>query len=166
VREPTKLLILFVPDAASVAPDVERSSLLIGAVRPAERVTCRAACLRRVRQILPRLLPGFAGFRSLAMRPSRVHRRLAATMPANVVGGSRLVRVDEAAILAQENSRIGFAEHLIARAHGRLAGLAGAGMLIEFVSAIDAVDAGRNSNGIAERGICFGTAARLLFRRP
>jgi hypothetical protein len=87
-------------------------------------------------------------------------------MPANVVGGSRLVRVDEAAILAQENSRIGFAEHLIARAHGRLAGLAGAGMLIEFVSAIDAVDAGRNSNGIAERGICFWDSCEAIIPPP
>ena len=68
-------------------------------------------------------------------------RRLAAILAADVVGYSRLMEVDERATLAALKSRRGeILEPLVARLHGRVFKLTGDGVLVEFASAVNAVE--------------------------
>jgi len=70
-----------------------------------------------------------------------MERRLAAILAADVVGFSRLVRDDEEATLAAMRLlRKDFIEPLVARYRGRIVKLMGDGFLIEFQSAVDAVN--------------------------
>jgi len=71
-----------------------------------------------------------------------VERRLAAILAADVVGYARLVGEDEAGTLAALKAlRRDFIEPLIATHKGRVVKLMGDGFLIEFASAVDAVNA-------------------------
>src|SRR5215472_3471133 len=75
------------------------------------------------------------------MAEERVQRRLAAILAADVVGYSRLMEQDEAATMAILRARRKeVLEPLVARHHGRVFKVAGDGVLIEFGSAVDAVE--------------------------
>src|SRR5215204_3276663 len=70
----------------------------------------------------------------------RAHRRLAAILAADVVGYSRLMEQDETGTLATLKARWReIVRPLIAEHHGRLVKLIGDGVLVEFGSAVDAV---------------------------
>jgi TolB-like protein/class 3 adenylate cyclase/tetratricopeptide (TPR) repeat protein len=87
------------------------------------------------------------------MAAPRVDRRLAAIMAVDVVGYSRLVGADEAGTLARVKAhRKELAEPVIAEHHGRVVKLTGDGALVEFASAVDAVEcAVALQAGMAER---------------
>ena len=74
------------------------------------------------------------------MAENRVQRRLAAILAADVVGYSRLMERDEAGTLAQLKSRRkDILQPLLARHVGRIVKSMGDGVLVEFASAVDAV---------------------------
>ena len=75
------------------------------------------------------------------MAEERVQRRLAAILAADVVGYSRLMREDETGTLAQLRTlRKEVLDPLTAEHNGRVVKLTGDGVLIEFASAVDAVE--------------------------
>ncbi len=75
------------------------------------------------------------------MARENIERRLAAILSADVVGYSRLMGVDEAGTLgALRSHRTELIEPAIAAHHGRVVKLMGDGLLVEFASAIDAVE--------------------------
>ncbi len=74
------------------------------------------------------------------MAEERTHRRLAAILAADVVGYSRLMEREEAGTLAAVKARReGLLEPLVAGHHGRIFKIMGDGVLIEFASAVNAV---------------------------
>src|SRR5919107_2654445 len=74
------------------------------------------------------------------MATIRAHRRLAAILAADVVGYSRLMEQDETGTLATLKARWGkIVRPLIAEHHGRIVKLMGDGVLVEFASAVNAV---------------------------
>ena len=74
------------------------------------------------------------------MAETRVERRLAAILAADVVGFARLMELDEAGTLeALKARRAQVLEPLVATHRGRIFKLIGDGVLIEFGSAVDAV---------------------------
>ena len=76
------------------------------------------------------------------MESERAQRRLAAIVMTDVVGFSRLVRQDEAGTLAAvRRLREDVLGPIAERHHGRIVKSAGDGFLIEFASAVDAVEA-------------------------
>jgi adenylate cyclase len=100
------------------------------------------------------------------MAAPRVDRRLAAVMAVDVVGYSRLIGADEAGTLARVRAhRIELAEPLIAEHHGRVVKLTGDGALVEFVSAVDAVECAiAIQNGVAEREVAEPEERRICYR--
>jgi adenylate cyclase len=69
-----------------------------------------------------------------------LERRLAAILAADVVGYSRLVRIDEAGTLAAVKAhRERLIEPMLSARNGRIVALMGDGLLIEFASAVEAV---------------------------
>jgi len=71
-----------------------------------------------------------------------MERRLAAIMATDVVGYSRLIRADEEGTLAVLKAlRADLIDPKIAEHHGRIVKLMGDGMLVEFASVVDAVNA-------------------------
>jgi adenylate cyclase len=75
------------------------------------------------------------------MTDLRAHRRLAAILAADVVGYSRLMGADEAAALAALRAMFADVFNPAVAAHrGRVVKLLGDGALVEFGSAVDAVD--------------------------
>src|SRR5262245_12704751 len=82
------------------------------------------------------------------MAEERVRRRLTAILAADVVGYSRLMEVDEAGTLAALKSRRkGVLEPLVARHQGRVFKVTGDGVLVEFGSAVDAVQCAMDLQG-------------------
>ena len=74
------------------------------------------------------------------MAEERVYRRLAAILAADVVGYSRLMEQDESGTLASLKARRKeVLEPLVARHQGRVFKVTGDGMLIDFGSAVNAV---------------------------
>jgi TolB-like protein/class 3 adenylate cyclase len=72
---------------------------------------------------------------------ARVERRLAAILAADVVGYSRLMGADDVATLqALKAHRREVVDPAIAAHHGRIVKTTGDGMLVEFASAVDAVN--------------------------
>ena len=72
---------------------------------------------------------------------SRAQRRLAAILAIDVVGYSRLMERDEVSALAMLKSRRSeILQPMISKHHGRIIKLMGDGVLIEFGSAVNAVD--------------------------
>jgi TolB-like protein/Flp pilus assembly protein TadD len=68
-------------------------------------------------------------------------RRLAAILAADVVGYSRMMQADEAGTLAAlKVRRTDILQPLVTRHHGRIVKLVGDGVLIEFASAVNAVE--------------------------
>jgi TolB-like protein len=75
------------------------------------------------------------------MPEERIQRRLAAILAADVVGYSRMMQADEAGTLAALKARRSeVLQPLVSRHHGRVVKLMGDGVLIEFASAVDAVE--------------------------
>src|SRR6266700_784631 len=70
-----------------------------------------------------------------------MERRLAAILAADVVGYSRLMAHDEAGTLAAlKERRRAIVDPLIAQHHGRIVKVMGDGVLVEFTSAVNAVE--------------------------
>ena len=100
-----------------------------------------------------------------------IQRRLAAVLAADVVGYSRLMGIDEAATRAALNAHLGeLIEPAIAARHGRVVKLMGDGVLAEFASVIDAVEAAaeiqrampaRNADTPPDRHIVFRIGINL-----
>jgi adenylate cyclase len=75
------------------------------------------------------------------MAEERAQRRLAAILAADVVGYSRLMQVDEAGTLASlKRRRSEVLRPAIDRHRGRIVKFMGDGVLVEFASAVDAVE--------------------------
>jgi TolB-like protein/class 3 adenylate cyclase len=96
----------------------------------------------------------------------RTDRKLAAILAADVVGYSRLVGEDEAGTIARVKTlRKESIERLVAEYHGRIVKLMGDGALVEFASAVDAVEcAVAIQTGIAEREAVVPDNRRIAFR--
>ena len=72
-------------------------------------------------------------------QPSRVGRRLAAIVAADVAGYSRLMGLDEVgtALILREHRTV--TDALVAKHGGRIVKTTGDGLLVEFPSAVEAV---------------------------
>jgi len=82
------------------------------------------------------------------MAEERAQRRLAAILAADVVGYSRLMQLDEAATLAALKERLRKVLQPAVTGHrGRIIKVMGDGVLVEFASAVDAVECRRCSAG-------------------
>jgi len=76
------------------------------------------------------------------MAEERPQRRLAAILAADVAGYSRLMQIDEAGTLAAlKYRRTRILQPLVTKHHGRIVKLMGDGVLVEFASAVNAVEA-------------------------
>src|SRR5262247_2474396 len=74
------------------------------------------------------------------MAEERVQRRLAAILAADVVGFSRMMEADEAGTLATLKARRKeVLEPLVAKHQGRVFKVTGDGVLVEFASAVNAI---------------------------
>jgi adenylate cyclase len=100
------------------------------------------------------------------MAEARVERRLAAILAADIAGYSRLMGVDEEGTLATLKAYQGelvypkLAEH-----RGRIVKTTGDGVLVEFVSAVDAVRCAINiQRAIAKRSVDVPDDRRIKFR--
>jgi adenylate cyclase len=101
----------------------------------------------------------------------RQHRRLAAILAADVAGYSRLMAADEAGTLARLNQlRAETIGPKLAQFNGQIVGSAGDSLLIEFASAVDAVQcavelqealAGANVNQTESRRMTFRMGVNL-----
>ncbi len=75
------------------------------------------------------------------MVPDRIERRLAAILSADMVGYSRLMEVDETGTIARQRShRKELIDPAIEAFKGRIVKTTGDGLLVEFASAVDAVE--------------------------
>src|SRR5690242_21411115 len=78
---------------------------------------------------------------ALGMAEQTPRRRLAAILAADVVGYSRMMQADEAGTLAALKARrADILQPLVSKHHGRIVKLMGDGVLVEFASAVDAVE--------------------------
>jgi TolB-like protein/tetratricopeptide (TPR) repeat protein len=95
-----------------------------------------------------------------------VQRRLAAILAADVVGYSRLMGEDETGTLARlKVCRRDLIDPAIAKFHGRIVKLMGDGVLVEFASAVDAVEcAAAIQRAMATRDAETDDARRIRFR--
>jgi class 3 adenylate cyclase len=96
-------------------------------------------------------------------------RRLAAILATDVLGYSRMMQADEAQTLAVLKARRAkILQPLVARYHGRIVKLMGDGALIEFVSAVEAVQCavgGRSRRTMESAGFSgFGPRLSLQHR--
>ena len=100
------------------------------------------------------------------MAEHRVERRLAAILAADVAGYSRLMGADEEGTLARLNAhRREFLEPTIAEHRGRVVKRTGDGILVEFVSAVDATRCAiQVQNGMAQRNIGVADEQRIEIR--
>src|ERR1700677_1537145 len=76
----------------------------------------------------------------VADQPSRVERRLAAILAADVAGYSRLMGLDEAGTARILREHRVIADAVVAKHGGRIVKTTGDGLLIEFPSVVDAVE--------------------------
>ena len=93
-------------------------------------------------------------------------RRLAAILSADVVGYSRLMGMDESGTLdALRAHRAELIDPAILEHNGRIVKLMGDGLLVEFASAIDAVESAvAIQEGMAARNAKVPDARRVVFR--
>jgi class 3 adenylate cyclase/pimeloyl-ACP methyl ester carboxylesterase len=96
----------------------------------------------------------------------RVHRRLMAILAADVAGYSRLMGADEEGTLAQLNAhRRELVDRKIKKHRGHIIKTTGDGMLVEFASAVDAVQcAVEIQRGMVERNADVPLERRIDFR--
>src|SRR5215468_572623 len=98
------------------------------------------------------------------MTGERVQRRLAAILAADVVGYSRLMERDEAGTVAALKAQRETLEPAVAGHRGRIFKVMGDGVLIEFASAVDAVECAvaiRRAMGEANAGVPLGKRIEL-----
>jgi adenylate cyclase len=97
---------------------------------------------------------------------SRVERRLAAILAADVAGYSRLIEADEEGTLNRLKAlRAEVIDPMIAYHHGRIVKTTGDGMLVEFASVVDAVRcAAEVQAAVAEDNAPVPPARRIEFR--
>ena len=95
-----------------------------------------------------------------------MERRLAAILAADMVGYSRLVRVDEeGTITALKVLRANVIDPRIAEHNGRIVKLMGDGMLVEFTSVVDAVRAAvETQQAMAQRNADLPEENHIEFR--
>jgi adenylate cyclase len=100
------------------------------------------------------------------MREENMTRRLAAILVADVVGYSRMMSADEAGTLAAVSAHFNeFIRPLVGDFHGRVVKTLGDGLLIEFPSAVDAVQcAVAFQRGIGRRAEGVPEEKRIQFR--
>ena len=100
------------------------------------------------------------------MAGERVERRLSAIFAGDVVGYSRLMEKDEEGTLARLNAhRREFLDPIIAQNRGRIVKRTGDGVLIEFVSAVDAARCAVDiQRGMGERNAGVQPDKRIEFR--
>jgi adenylate cyclase len=100
------------------------------------------------------------------MAEQSVTRRLAAILAADVVGYSRLMEADEAGTLAQmKTHRRELWTPLIEKYSGRVVGTAGDSILVEFASAVAAVECSADmQRGMVERNADLPEERRMLLR--
>ena len=100
------------------------------------------------------------------MAETRVERRLAAILAADVAGYSRLMGVDEEGTLtALKGHRSGLIDLKIAEHRGRIVKTTGDGVLVEFASAVDAVRCAMEIQRVmAERNAAIPENRRIEFR--
>ena len=100
------------------------------------------------------------------MTEHRVRRRLAAILAADVVGYSRLMGENEAGTLAQlKNCRTEVINPSLARYGGRIVKVMGDGVLVEFSSAVDAVQSALDvQTAMAKRNDDVPPVHRMAFR--
>ena len=93
-------------------------------------------------------------------------RRLAAILAADVAGYSRLIGSDETATLVRLRTIRGeLIDPAIATHHGRLVKTTGDGLLVEFSSVVDALQAATEiQTGMAERSADLPVDTRIEFR--
>jgi len=93
-------------------------------------------------------------------------RRLAAILAADVVGYSRLMATDESGTLVQLTKlRTDVIEPKIAQFHGRIVGAAGDSLLVEFASAINAVQCAIDAQeGLSRQNAELPEDRRMVFR--
>src|SRR5262245_31084249 len=93
-------------------------------------------------------------------------RRLAAILAADVAGYSRLMAADESGTLARlKRLRREVIEPKVARFHGRIVGSAGDSLLIEFASAVNAVQcAVETQQALADQNASLPEPQRMAFR--
>src|SRR5579872_6451723 len=100
------------------------------------------------------------------MAETRVARRLAAILAADIVGYSRLMGTDEEATLAALKAcRRELIDPKVAEHGGRIVKTTGDGALVEFPSAVDAVRCSVDiQRGMAERNAPIPENRRVEFR--
>ena len=100
------------------------------------------------------------------MAEDRVYRRLAAIFAGDIAGYSRLMGVDEEGTLRQLKAhRKELVDPKITEHRGRIVKTSGDGMLVEFVSVVDAVRCGVDiQRGMAERNSGLPADKRIEFR--
>ena len=100
------------------------------------------------------------------MAEDRVDRRLAAIFAGDIAGYSRLMGVDEEGTLRQLKAhRKELVDPKITEHRGRIVKTSGDGMLVEFVSVVDAVRCGVDiQRGMAERNSGLPADKRIEFR--
>ena len=100
------------------------------------------------------------------MAEHRVQRRLAAILAADVVGYSRLMGEDEAGTLARLTKlRAEVIDPSLARYGGRTVKVMGDGVLVEFASAVDAVQSALDvQTAMASRNEGISEFSRMAFR--
>src|SRR5688500_19239969 len=99
------------------------------------------------------------------LQPS-IQRRLAAILAADVVGYSRLMERDEAttfATLKERRKRV--LDPVLAKHHGRVFKEVGDGLLVEFGSAVNAVECAAGlQTAMAEANFALPEAERIVLR--
>ena len=98
-------------------------------------------------------------------QPSRVGRRLAAIVAADVAGYSRLMGLDEVGTARALREHRKVTDALVAKHGGRLVKTTGDGVLLEFASVIDAVECAVAMQAVmAERNKGIPEDRRMLYR--
>ena len=97
-------------------------------------------------------------------RPSRIQRRLAAIFAADVAGYSRLMGCDEAGTARVLREHRVVVDAFVAK-HGRIVKTTGDGLLVEFLSVVDAVECAVAVQAVmAARNEGVAPNRRMLFR--
>src|SRR5712672_1036856 len=98
-------------------------------------------------------------------QPSRVGRRLAAIVAADVAGYSRLMGLDEVGAARTLREHRVVTDALVAKHSGRLVKTTGDGVLLEFPSVVDAVECAVGVQAVmAQRNEGIPQDRRMLFR--
>jgi class 3 adenylate cyclase len=96
---------------------------------------------------------------------SRIERRLAAILAADVAGFSRLMGLDEVGTAHSLREHRAVADALVAKHRGRIVKTTGDGILLEFSSVVDAVECALAVQAaMAERNEELPSDRRMLFR--